>query len=183
MIKEVFPKNKGKSRDDLFIKRREDKKGQRYFISAVVPDQKINTQFMKSIETYCIKNNAKLILLTMRGVKKDASFSKEFCDNYTDTLATEVNFNNNCEALDFKLLPQMNLSLTGLDEINNTKSLIIASTKQYLEVIANRVEDYPHLLWSTGCINYPEYRDDRAGKIASKQHSIVTGKQIGRAHV
>lgn len=169
---EVFKDEKGISREDILIKKVESKIKKRYFISAVVPDQKINSQFMQSIETYCSKNNAKLILLLMRGVKKDATFSKEFYDKYSENIATEVIFNNNCEALDFKLLPQMNLSLTGLDEINNTKSLIIASTKQYLETIANRIEEFPHLLWSTGCINYPEYRDDRPGKIATKQHTI-----------
>jgi len=172
VIKEVFPKNKGKSRDDIDVKFTNKESSKRYIVSAIVAGQKVHESFVEAMINYCTKNNAELILLVMRGVKKDDMFSNETWDKYSKYFHTEFIFNNNLRAMDFRLLPQQIVSLTGLDRIARSNSVIVAHTKQQIISIANHINEYPHLMYSTGVCTLPNYSDDRIGRIAMQDHTV-----------
>lgn len=171
-LSEIFKDEKLLIRDDFDIKKNLFKNKKRFVISAIVPDQKVNTQFIESIQTYCEKNRAELLLLVMRGVKKDDGFSKDIHEKYSKYFITEATLNSNLKILDFLLLPQQIISLTGLDRIARSNSVIIAHTKQEMMSIPNRINEYPHLMYSTGVVTYPNYADDRVGKIAVQDHTM-----------
>jgi hypothetical protein len=170
-IAEVFKEERGKSREDIDIKKISSSYKKRYLVSAIVPGQKVNEVFMQSIELYCKKEKAELILLVMRGIKKDDVFSKDVYDKYSKYFHTELTFNSNLKAMDFLLLPQQIISLTGLDRIARSNSVIVAHTKQEHVTIPVRITEYPHIMWSTGVVTYPNYGDDRIGKIAMQDHT------------
>lgn len=171
-IKEIFKEEKGISRDDLVIKKNVFKHKKRFVVSAIVPGQTVNEEFMLSIQTYCKKNKAELLLLVMRGVKKEDVFSKEVYEKYSKYFITEGILNENLKIMDFLLLPQQIITLTGLDRIARSNSVVVAHTKQEIMSIPNRINEYPHLMYSTGTITYPNYSDDRIGKIAMQDHTI-----------
>lgn len=169
-LSEIFKDEKGVSRDDINIKKHSTAINKRYVLSAIIPGQKVNESFMQSIFTYCEKKNAELLLLVMRGVKKDDSFSKEVYEKYSKYFVTEIVLNENLKVMDFLLLPQQIVSLTGLDRIARSDSVIVAHTKQEMISIPNRINKYPHLMYSTGCVTFSNYSDDRIGKIATQDH-------------
>lgn len=172
VIKEAFPENKLKSRDDINVKTVNKESSKRYIVSAIVAGQKIHEPFMEAMTNYCKKNNAELILLVMRGVKKDDAFSNEVWEKYSNFFHTEFTFNSNLKAMDFLLLPTQLVSLTGLDRIARSNSIIIAHTKQQILSIANHINEYPHLMYSSGVCTLPNYTDDRIGRIAIQDHSV-----------
>ena len=172
VVETLFKKEKQYSRDDIDIRKVSKEVHKRYIISAIVPGQIINEKFMQSIFTYCDKNNAELLLLVMRGIKKDDTFSNEVYDKYSKYFITEMTLNSNIKIMDFFLAPQQIISLTGLDRIARSDSVIVAHTKQEIITIPARINSYPHLMYSTGCVTYSNYSKDRIGRIATSDHTM-----------
>ena len=165
----------GPTREDFNIVKDESNKGnkRRYFITAVIAGAELDKEFFKSVQTYCKINNAKLVILPMRGTyKKDESYSPEIIE-YADLFTSEIKFNNNIKAVDFMLNPQQVQPLTSINRIGGkTTSLIIASPKQNLQTVAVSNKEIPHMLWSTGVITLPNYASNRIGIIANQDHKI-----------
>ena len=48
--------------------------------------------------------------------------------------------------------------------------MIIAHSKQQMIVVPTGMKMNPHMLWSTGSITLPYYRQTRSGKLALVEH-------------
>lgn len=148
-------------------------KKQRYIVTSIVEGAPINRDFYSALKLYCEKNNAKLLMLWMRGVLKTDMFSKDDMAEYKKYLFTEFKFNNTLRAKDFLLYPAQQLPLTGLDRFGSKKtSLIVASTKQMMTSIPRPKGETPHVIWTTGTVSTPEYSKTRNGALASQDNTL-----------
>lgn len=167
-----FPEDPVYSRDTLSIKKEAKKIKQRYVVTTFVTGQDDCEAFIKNIEFYAKEKKAQIVFLLSRGSRKDHQIHPDIYKKYEKYFVTEMKFNENLKAADFKVMPQQIVPKTGLDEIDNRCSYIIASPKLSLETIPNRINEYPHLIWTTGACTLPDYMDDRAGKLAEEHHTI-----------
>lgn len=153
-------------------------KNKRYFISSIISGTDIDTLFIKSVKTYCKKNDVEFLLMPMRGIKKKDSFSDEILDEYGQFFVNEIKFNNNLKAIDFCLNPEQIMPLTGLSRYGQKESsIIIASPKQMLLSIPRKKESLSHIILSTGTICEPEYSQSKIGKLAA-QDNVIGGLVI-----
>jgi hypothetical protein len=163
------------TRDTIDIKKDHSKKGdkRRYFVTGAIPNTPIDHKALESIKNYCKSNKAELIIFPMRGVSKfDDSFDEELL-KLSDHFCTEFKFNSNLLAKDFKLRPQQINPLTGLGRFGQKEySLIIPHTKQFLQTVPVSNSKFPHILYSTGVVTLPIYKDDRIGEIARQDHIL-----------
>lgn len=160
-------------REDIDVVKTNKKVNKRYVVSSIITGAKVNEKFYESLVTYCNHNNSELILLVMRGINNKDSFSEEDYNKYSKHFVTEFTFNKNLVAMDFMLSPQMILPLTGLNRFGGKdKSVIVAHTKQMLNSIARKKDDFPHLVVSTGTVCEPNYRNTRQGRLASQDNSL-----------
>jgi len=143
----------------------------RYFVTSAISGAELDKDFFESVLTYCKTKDAKLVILPMRGVKKnDTGYTEELLE-FTDYFATDYIFNSNLIAKDFLINPQMINPLTGLDRFGQKNySLIIASPKQFMRVIPVSHESIAHTMHSTGSITIPTYATTRIGKLAEQDH-------------
>lgn len=162
-------------RKDFDIQKKANKvKSQKYFVMAVVAGQSLEDTYMESVDTYCKKNNAQLLMLVMRGEKVSYQLSKEIIDKYSKNLVTEFTFNNNLKAMDFYLAPQQIQPLTGLNRYGQKEySLIVAHTKQDLNSVPTSSSSHPHIVCSTGCCTKAKYTNShRIGGLAYQDHLV-----------
>lgn len=146
-------------------------KKQRYIVTSIVEGAPINEDFYNALKLYCAKNNAKLLMLWMRGVLKTDMFTSKEMHEYGPYLVTGFKFNSNLEARDFLLHPAQQLPLTGLDRFGSKKSsLIISSTKQMMTSVPRPKNTLPHVLWTTGTVSIPEYSKTRNGSLAAQDN-------------
>lgn len=169
-INEIFKQDKGYTRQELNITKKFNSKSKRYLVSAIVPGQEVNEQYMQSIFTYCKKRKAELILLVMRGVKTSNIITSDTYDKYSEYFITDANLNDNLKIIDIELNPQSDISIDPLFKVDPDRSIIIAHSKQAFTSVPNRIGEHPHLLYFTGCITKPNYADNRQGRVAKQNH-------------
>lgn len=160
--------------DNDIVRSSETSKG-KYLVSSVIEGSRYNKDFLQAMINFCKEEKAKLILLWVRGVRKEDSFTSEEYESLKPYLATEYTFNSKLSAIDFMLYPTQILPLTGLNRFGTKdSSLIVASPKQHMESVARPKGSTPHILWSTGTISIPRYSKTRAGSLA-KQDNVLGG--------
>ncbi len=163
----------GHHRKDLSIIKKRKSTSQKYVVSSIVSGSKVDEKFISSLENYCKKNKAKLILLVMRGVLNTDTLSDEMFERFKNNLATEYKFNDNLIAIDFQLKPQQVLTLTGLLRFGQGEhSLIVGHSKQFMQTIPCDINNIPHIVHSTGTISKPCYNSDRIGKLAEQDNQL-----------
>ena len=167
----------GLTREDFNIVKDESSKGdeRKYFITSAIVGSEISMPFLKSIKTYCKHNKAELIILVMRGISKKDIFLPHVLKEIEDYICTEIKFNENLQAKDFKLSPMMMKPLTGIARIGSKETnLIVASPKQQVESVAVSNRTLPHISFTTGTLSTPEYTNDRIG-VLGEQDNIIGG--------
>lgn len=145
----------------------------RYIVSSIVEGAPINTCFLDAIKNYASVNNAEVILLWMRGVYKGDHFSLNDLDKVRPYLTSEIRFNTKLIAKAFLIHPAQKYPVAGLEEYaQENDSLICASTKQCLEVVARPRGKVPHAIYTTGTISMPKYSKTRVGCIATQDNKL-----------
>lgn len=180
--------NKDKKKD--FLTRQDAEKAKKYknhtsgrfFVTSAVAGAEVDLNFLKSVETFCNKNNAKLIVLLMREHqaplnKQEYIYAPEIYELYQRGLAvTEYVFNKNLRAMDAQLNPQQIMPLTGLNRYGIADggkfSILVASPKQHMQCLPTGNDSYPRIMHSTGVITVPNYLKNRAGRISEQDHTI-----------
>lgn len=158
-------------RSELEITRKGTQK--KYIVSSVVEGAPINNSFLEAMELYADRNNAELILLWMRGVYKGDHFSLSELDKIRKYLTSEIRFNTKLIAKAFLIHPAHKYPVSGLEQYaQENDSLICASTKQCLEVVARPKGKVPHMIHTTGTISVPKYSKTRVGCIAEQDNTL-----------
>ena len=148
-----------------------DIKNKVFFVSAVIAGAVGREPVYQSIKQFEKHNDAKVVMLSMRGLTEDAGYESRFLELFANDIYADYYFNSNLRATDMKLYPQQMNPLTSLDRIGSKEtSMIIAHSKQQMIVVPTGMKMNPHMLWSTGSITLPYYRQTRSGKLALVEH-------------
>lgn len=158
----------------------------------------VHKRAFSSVLNFCERNDAELVILPMRAHVRALNNQPQHYDPllhpFLEKFATEFIFNSRLKAIEAQLNPQQVNPLTGLGrlrgksdylfanedekgvikrEINRFKmSLIVAHSKQNMEVIATGNDTHPRILHSTGAITEPAYLRNRIGMIAAEDHVL-----------
>jgi hypothetical protein len=145
-----------------------------------------------AVQNFLKKAKAELVLLPMPAHVKALQSQPLYYDprlkKYKENFATEFTFNSHLKAIEAHLNPQQINPLTGLkrlkvhrytkeyeagSEIKRFKtSIIVAHSKQMLEVVPTGNESHPRIIHSTGTISSPSYLRNRIGMIANEDHKL-----------
>jgi len=157
----------------------------RYIITTAVTGCIADREFLDSIENYCNKNNAALLVLVAsdpahslpakHGQGRLGSVDKDLLACSTIVMA-DTALNNNVYLSTIKLSAKHIDPITSLGRIGQQNgSFIYASPKQRLKAYPVSNEKYPHVLMTTGAITVPaytteNYMSERTAYIADHDH-------------
>ncbi len=132
-------------------------------------DSIINEEFCDTLEKYCKERGAELLVMTMAGRTAHDNVLDNEVRKYL--LRRDKNLNEKIKASYQSVRPQQIDPVTGLGRFTQSDvTTIFASSKQRLRVIPNSNESLPKVLMTTGALTHPNYKEDRIGKIALKDH-------------
>lgn len=147
----------------------------------------------KAVQNFLKRENAELVILPMpahvKALKEQPRHYDHRLKPFLSNFATEYTFNSHLKAIEACINPQQINPLTGLkrlrihkykdadgqqgDEIKRFKtSIIVAHSKQMMEVIATGNDTHPRIIHSTGAITKPAYLRNRIGMIAQEDHKL-----------
>lgn len=146
----------------------------------------------QAVQNFLKRNKAELVLLPMpahvRALKKQPSHYDPKLKPFRDKFSTEFTFNRHLKAIEAHINPQQINPITGLkrlrihkytpdsqpgSEIKRIKtSVIVAHSKQMLEVVPTGNDSHPRIVHSTGAITEPSYLRNRIGMIANEDHKL-----------
>lgn len=156
-------------------------KYQRFVVTTAVTGARVHKGFLKSIKSYCEKNNALLLVIP---VSDPAAQSGKMSSWELDpVLATEqlvfgnLELNSNIHISGIKMSAKQIDPTTGLDRLSHDSSFIYGSPKQRLKVIPNSNKKLPHVAMGTGAITLPDYATDdymseRTAYLANYDHKL-----------
>lgn len=132
-------------------------------------DSIVNEEFYVTLEKYCNERDAELLVMPMAGRTAHDDVFDDEVRKYL--LRRDKNLNEKIKVMNNSITPQQIDPVTGLGRFTQSDvTTIFASPKQRLKVIPNSNESLPKILMTTGAITHPNYKDDRIGKIAAKDH-------------
>lgn len=152
------------------------KKHKRFLITTAVVGCKVDTKFLRSLDSYCTKNKAALLVLPSADPASVVDWNLDSILKGRSIVFADVALNNKLFVSTIKLSAKQINPTTGLSRIGQRNgSFIFASPKQQLDFVATGNCKIPHILMSTGAITLPEYTTerymgDRTAYIAKHDH-------------
>lgn len=148
-----------------------------FVISSILPNSKIDANFVSALENYCKYNKAELLLCPIRGVRNEVMFSHEDNLKYGKYFCTETIFNSNLRLVNTGITANNKNPIKSIKELGHKNySIIAASTKQCMEIIPSIHKDKVHLIYLTGTCSKPIYKKNVTGYINTdnnKQGALV----------
>lgn len=158
------------------------KKYKRFVVTTAVTGTLVDENALASLESYCKKNKAKLLVLPC----SDPAHTKDHKYNFSldprlpqDAIVfKDLNLNENVFLSTIKLSAKQISPLTGLKRLGMRGSCILASPKQMLEHVAtSNKKAIPRALMTTGAITKPDYNteyymSERTAYIANDDHKL-----------
>lgn len=149
----------------------------------------LHEKAFNSVLNFCKREQAELIILPMpahvKALKKQPQHYDPRLKPYVNRFFTEYTFNKHLKALEAHINPQQINPLTGLRRLKVTPnsnlegeskraktSIIVAHSKQMMEVVATGNSTHPRIIHSTGAITMPHYLRNRIGMIAKEDHVL-----------
>jgi hypothetical protein len=135
-----------------------------FLVVAAEEGSKADQGFLAAIKTFLKQRDAALLLLicsnpASRGMGKGIDKS---LTELGHVIHSDTELNNNLFLATIKLSPTQIEPLTGLGRIGQRNgSMILASPKQHLRLVATAHTKLPHALMTTGCITVSNYAPDR----------------------
>lgn len=157
------------------ITKKFNKKANKIIITYVNDGSAINLDFFDALKLYCKENKAELGILWGKNVRKNQTFSKELFSLLQPYLATKFEFelDHTCIAQDFLIPVTQKNPLLNLDKLStNLKTIIVGSSKQYLQILPYKQYTSYRVACSTGTLSETEYKETVAGQIDAKNHKF-----------
>lgn len=146
----------------------------------------------KAMQNFLKREKAEMVLLPMpahvKALEKQPMYYDPKLKSFRDKFATEFTFNAHLKAFEAHLNPQQINPLTGIKRIrihrhaNNgglgkeivrpKTSVIVAHSKQMMDVLPTGNESHPRIVHSTGTITNGSYLRNRVGMIANEDHKL-----------
>lgn len=125
-------------------------------LSTAVTGAKVDLDALKSVEVFCKKNNAQLVVLVSLADSR-TSLLDPVLKSYP-IIVSDTKLNNNLSIKGIKNMAKRADPVTGLPRIGQrNSSIILASPKQRLSFVPTGPSALPHALMSTGAITSPSY--------------------------
>lgn len=145
----------------------------RFIISTILPNSKVNTNFISAMELYCKTNNAELILVPIRGVRNEVLFNEQDAKLYGKYFCTESIFNSNLRLVNTGITANNKNPIQSIKELGHKNySVIAGSTKQCMELIPSIHKDKVHLVYLTGTCSDIIYKKNVTGHINSENNTM-----------
>lgn len=162
---------------DLVKQRLKEMKGKKKFvITSAQNATPVHKEFLKSLHTYCDKNDAFLIVIPYRYHNPTSVFadsSEDWWYNEVEPylINTRIELSKNLVLLaDIKLQPTAKTPLTGIEGFTSTASCIVGHPKYQLSSVATRQGDMAKLMSTTGSVTLKNYTNSKAGKVGNHHH-------------
>lgn len=142
---------------------REVRAHQRFVITSAVTGAPVHKGFLASIQTYCEKVGAKLLVLPTMDPAAKTNRRAAIAPEVVDHLVTrDLSLNENLFLSSIKLSAKHIDPITGLGRIGQRDgSFIYASPKQRLKMVPTSNNGLPHALMTTGACTKSDYDSDR----------------------
>jgi hypothetical protein len=164
--------------------KRNVQKYKRFVVTTAVVNCSVHEGFLESIETYCEKNDAMLLVLPTA----DPASAGEWCLDseigVESVVVGDIALNSNLFLCAIRLSAKQVDPSTGLDRIGQRNgSFIYASPKQRLKFMPVSNVKHPHAEMTTGAVTIPKYFDigdtlaspffsERTAYIANHDHVV-----------
>lgn len=150
--------------ENINKQKKEIKDYSRFIITTSVTGCVVDTKFLKSIENYCAKNDAKLLVLMSTDPAASVT-NRGFVDpaiSRDSIVASNISLNSNIHVSTIKLSAKHIEPTTGLLRLGQGDgSFIYASPKQRLKPVPVANSKHPHVIMTTGAITKPNYNTDK----------------------
>lgn len=150
----------------------------RYIVTCAQNATKAHAGFLKALELYAKRNDAKLIVIPIR-YRNPTSVEVRKAEQWWDKRLTEYLFggrgdvNDNLTILgDIKIRPTAVDPISGLHGISGQRSAIIGHPKIALQTVAAPSHRMPKVIVTTGSVTVENYTDSKAGKKGEFHHSL-----------
>lgn len=150
-----------------------------FVITTAVTGMPVHKKFYDNLKYYCKKNDALLLILpssdpAIKGWELDGKLANE------NIVFDDLELNSNLFISTFKTSAKQTNPLTGIKRIGQReRSMIVASTKQFLEYVPVSNDKMSHALMTTGSLTLPGYRSterymsQRTAYIAEFDHKMA----------
>ena len=145
----------------------------RFIISTILPNSRVNKNFISAMELYSKTNNAELILIPIRGVRNEVLFNEADAKLYGKYFCTEHIFNTNLRLVNTGITANNKNPIQSIKELGHKNySVIAGSTKQCMELIPSIHKDKVHLVYLTGTCSDIIYKKNVTGHINSENNTV-----------
>lgn len=155
---------------DIFTKKNHDqlkknvKKYKRFVVTTAVVNCEVHQGFLESINTFCEKKDAMLLVLPAADPASSNSWSLDSDLGMESIVVGDISLNSNLFLCSIKLTAKQIDPATGLDRIGQRNgTFIYASPKQRLKFMPVSNVKHPHAEMTTGAITLPKYFDFSGG--------------------
>ena len=130
----------------------------RFVITTAVVNSEVNARYLDSIRTYCKHEDAALIIIPSLQKGNGAKWTIDPSLKSEHIVFFDLALNSNIKILGVANNSKSIDPTTGLPRLGKRNgSIICASPKQNLKIVATGINKLPHALMSTGAITNPEY--------------------------
>jgi hypothetical protein len=159
----------------------------KFVVVTAVNGQPLRRDFLLSINTYCKKNNAALLVIPCHDPAHNLDNEiewhfDEIISNECNIVFDELKLNENIHISSIRVNAKQINPITGLGRFVQSKgSGIFGSPKQSLEYVPVSNIKFPHALMSTGAITSPNYKTTRGNSLRTAfiaEHDHVVGGVI-----
>lgn len=145
----------------------------RFIISSIVANSKNDNNFLNALLRYCLENNAQLLLVPIKGVNKEFNFDKEVIEAWGKYFVKNIDFNSNLRLINAGITANNRNPLYRLKELGHKGySVIVGACKQRMEIIPSLKTGKTHLIYSTGTVSYPNYKDNITGYLNEENNKL-----------
>ena len=155
-------------------------------ITAAQNNTDVNQDFFQTLQAYCSKRKAKLVIIPIKSGSEDKeepvwNVPSEYLVSSSTMAANKLRILAN-----LNILPSIDNPLSGLDNLSKGDSLIVGHTQLMYRTLAVNAIDSPAILCSTGVVTRPNYTQTKQGEKARFNHSysaVVIEKNKEEFHI
>lgn len=160
----------------------------RYVITSIQNNTEINEEFLDSLQGYCKKHKATLMIIPTLHQESLYPFPLlTWALDESQLTRDKVSLNNMVNVIsNIKINASAENPLGGLDSLSKGKTLIVPHNQLQMKSLPVLKDDYPILLCTTGTISVPNYVKSKAGEKAEFNHSnsaVMLDFQEGLFHL
>jgi hypothetical protein len=183
MVAVVAPTTETVEKDHFFAltgaQRAAVTRAKRWVITAAQNNTAVNEDFLTSLEGYCDRNAAQLIVRPIRyrnpanALTPEAGYPEgmwwaEELENYLTDAPLEF---SKWVAPDIRIPATSGNPLSGLDSRSGEKHAVYAATQLMMRTIPTPQAKLPKILYSTGAVTLANYSTTKSGNLAEFHHS------------